>query len=154
MLHPRGPRRRKRGHMGVMVDGPGIPRRTRAGGEAGDQHVEALAPEALPRQRGRVGDLAEAERRALREQPGRIAATGARAQEADGFVPLRHERPDGGPPDRSGGAQNEHAARFRLLGRRLFGHLGPSWGLAVLMRRIAAVHKNARGRLAADGPML
>ena len=102
-------------HMRAVVDGPGIVRRTGARGQARHQHVEVLAAEAVARQRGRVGGVADAHGGAG-EKPlsvvRRQLAAHPRpwAHQAHRLVAAPQQRAHARLTDRTGGAENEDTA--------------------------------------------
>ena len=104
----------ERSQVGAVVDRPGVLWCTGARGQARHQRVEALAAETVTRQRDRVGDVADAQRR-TGEQPcavlGRQGAAdpGAGAHETDHLVTTPNQRAHRRPTDGSGGAEDEDA---------------------------------------------
>ena len=56
------------GQMGLMIDSPGIARRTGARGHAGDDRVKWVAAKAIPRKRNRIVELGKPNRRAFSGQ--------------------------------------------------------------------------------------
>ncbi|GLR47842.1 hypothetical protein GCM10007925_15550 [Sphingomonas astaxanthinifaciens DSM 22298] len=115
-------RRLEQDQMRVMVDGPGIARRPRSRGEAGNDRIEPLPPKPVPSDRAWVGHIADPDL-----GPGKTCLDRRRRRtpnQAHHLMPPRHQRPHRRPPDRPRRPDEENAAGNRRAGfmRDAVGH--------------------------------
>ena len=104
-------------HMRLMVDGPGVLRRARPRGHAGDDGVESLSRETVPLQRQSVSHVHMTHAGAGEEGWGRFHRLRAlKPHEAGDIVPAIHQNTQSRPSNRAGGP-GEGYAHMLILGR-------------------------------------
>jgi hypothetical protein len=105
-------------YVGLAIDGPGILGRAGARGQARDERIEALAAEAVSRERHRIGHVTKPDGGAneqscafVRREP--ATNTCLRADAAHDVVSSPHKRAHCRAADGAGGTKNEYAPRMR-----------------------------------------
>ena len=101
----------QRAQMRVVIDPPRILGRPRPRREAGEHHIEPLAPDAIVRQRGGVGHIASAHFCSGRPIPLAPLAP----DQADHLVPARDQRPHHCAADRARSPEDENPARLQAI---------------------------------------